>query len=263
MHEYPDEFKNKNALVVGSATGIGLATSEIFAHRGAKVSMIDVKKAEGENAAGALSEKGYDITFKKCDVTNEAEIKNLTLHLKETLSPIHILCYNAGIIRYGSAVDIEPADWDKVLSVNLRGAYLICRAMIPLMNEGGAIVITASVLSTRSQAGTAAYCASKAGILGLTQSLAVDFIKKGIRVNAVCPGTVDTPMLKWAAEQSSNPQKVYDDCNAMHPIGRIARPQEIAESIAFLASERASFVVGAALTVDGGLSIQIGGSPME
>ena len=131
------------------------------------------------------------------------------------------------------------------------------------MKPGGSIVLTASVLSTRSQAGTAAYCASKSGILGLTRSMAVDFIKKGIRVNAVCPGTVDTPMLRWAADQSPDPQKVYDECNAMHPIGRIAHPEEIASSIAFLASEQASFVVGASLMVDGGLSIQIDGSPMK
>jgi NAD(P)-dependent dehydrogenase (short-subunit alcohol dehydrogenase family) len=150
-----------------------------------------------------------------------------------------------------------------VLGVNLKGAWNAARAVIPFLKRsgGGTIVNVSSVQALASQQNVLAYTASKHGLLGLTRSMAMDFAKENIRVNAICPGTVDTPMLKWAASLDPNPQSVYDACNAMHPLGRIAQPREIAEVAAFLAHESSSFVTGAIWTVDGGLLTQIGGVP--
>jgi NAD(P)-dependent dehydrogenase (short-subunit alcohol dehydrogenase family) len=147
--------------------------------------------------------------------------------------------------------------------VNLKGAWNAARAVIPFMlaARGGSIVNVSSVQALASQQNVLAYTVSKHGLIGLTRSMAMDFAKNGIRVNAVCPGTVNTPMLEWAASLDPNPQAVYDACNAMHPIGRIAEPCEIAEVAVFLAHESSSFVTGAVWTVDGGLLTQIGGAP--
>jgi NAD(P)-dependent dehydrogenase (short-subunit alcohol dehydrogenase family) len=172
------------------------------------------------------------------------------------------LVVSAGIQRYGTAVSTDEAQWDEVMGVNLKGAWNAAKACIPhIQNQGGSIVNVASVQSLASQQNLLAYTASKHGLIGLTRSMAMDFAKDGIRANAVCPGTVDTPMLKWAASLDPNPQSVYDACNAMHPLGRIAQPREIGEVVAFLAHESSSFVTGAVWTVDGGLLTQIGGVP--
>ncbi len=263
MREYPDEFAGRNAVVVGAASGIGLATARMLARRGARVAMVDRDAASGEREAAALAAAGCEAFFVPCDVADVASVDELAGPLRDQLGTVHVLAYTAGIQRYGTVTETEPGLWDEVQHVNLRGAYLVARALIPLMREGGAIVLTASVQGLASQAGVASYTASKAGLMGLTKAMAMDHIGQGIRVNAVCPGTVDTPLLRWAAEQSGDPEQVYEACRRMHPIGRIARPEEIAEAICFLASERASFVVGTTLVVDGGLLSRIGGSPVE
>ena len=147
--------------------------------------------------------------------------------------------------------------------MNLKGLWNATKASIPYIQKagGGAIVNVSSVQALASQQNVLAYTVSKHALLGLTRSMAMDFAKDNIRVNALCPGTVDTPMLKWAASLDPNPQSVYDACNQMHPLGRIAQPREIAEVAAFLAHESSSFVTGAVWTVDGGLLTQIGGVP--
>jgi NAD(P)-dependent dehydrogenase (short-subunit alcohol dehydrogenase family) len=149
------------------------------------------------------------------------------------------------------------------MDVNLKGAWNAARAVIPYLQEtgGGSIVNVSSVQALASQQNVLAYTISKHGLLGLTRSMAMDFARENIRVNCVCPGTVDTPMLKWAASLDPNPQSVYDACNSMHPLGRIARAREIAEVVAFLAHETSSFVTGSIWTADGGLLTQIGGVP--
>jgi NAD(P)-dependent dehydrogenase (short-subunit alcohol dehydrogenase family) len=166
-------------------------------------------------------------------------------------------------ITTGEVLLLITEQWDEVMGVNLRGAWNAAHAAIPNLLEtgGGTIVNVSSVQALASQQNVLAYTVSKHGLIGLTRSMAMDFAKDNIRVNAVCPGTVDTPMLKAAAALDPNPQSVYDACKAMHPIGRIAQPEEIAEVVAFLAHESSSFVTGAVWTVDGGLLTQIGGAP--
>jgi NAD(P)-dependent dehydrogenase (short-subunit alcohol dehydrogenase family) len=149
------------------------------------------------------------------------------------------------------------------MGINLQGAWNAARAVIPFMQKagGGAIVNVSSVQALATQPNVLAYTVSKHALIGLTRSIAIDFAAQNIRVNAVCPGSVDTPMLRWAASLDQNPDSVLEACNQMHPLGRIAKPREIAEVIAFLAHESSSFVTGAVWTVDGGLMAQLGGAP--
>ena len=173
---------------------------------------------------------------------------------------IDILVSNAGIQLYGDAVTTSEEEWDSLMGINLKGCFLVAKYAVPYMFErGGAIVIVGSVQSMTAISNSVAYVASKHGLLGLTRAMSLDYAHRGIRVNCVCPGAIDTPMLRWAAGLSDNPDKVIQTCNRMHPLGRIGRPEEVADAIAYLASPMASFITGAALLVDGGMLVPAGG----
>lgn len=255
-------FDGKTIFVTGGALGIGQAAAEIFAERGASVAIVDRDEDAGRKLCADLGQKGHSVMFHRVDVANFEEVSMAADSTAAAFGTIDSLVVSAGIQRYGTAVTTDDAQWDEVMGVNLRGAWNAARACIPYIQRGGgSIVNVASVQSLASQQNVLAYTASKHGLIGLTRSMAMDFAKDGIRANAVCPGTVDTPMLRWAASLDPNPQSVYDACNAMHPLGRIAQPREIGEVVAFLAHESSSFVTGAVWTVDGGLLTQIGGVP--
>ncbi|HQU92574.1 MAG TPA: SDR family oxidoreductase [Pyrinomonadaceae bacterium] len=255
-------FDGKVVFVTGGALGIGRAACEIFAERGATVAIVDWDEAAGNELASQLEQSGYPAIFHKVNVANFADVQTAADATAAAFGRIDSLVVSAGIQRYGTAVSTDEAQWDEVMGVNLKGAWNAAKACIPhILKQGGSIVNVSSVQALASQQNVLAYTASKHGLIGLTRSMAMDFAKDGIRANAVCPGTVDTPMLKWAASLDPNPQSVYDACNAMHPLGRIAQPREIGEVVAFLAHESSSFVTGAVWTVDGGLLTQIGGVP--
>jgi NAD(P)-dependent dehydrogenase (short-subunit alcohol dehydrogenase family) len=256
-------FDDKVVIVTGGALGIGRAAAEIFAERGASVAILDWDEAAGAAAQSEIGRDGGRALFQKVDVSDAGDVQTAVETAYAAFGRIDSLVVSAGIQRYGTAVTTDDAQWDEVLNVNLRGAWNVAKSAIPFIKEsgGGTIVNVSSVQALASQQNVLAYTVSKHGLLGLTRSMAMDFAKENIRVNAVCPGTVDTPMLKWAASLDPNPQSVYDACNAMHPLGRIAQPREIAEVVAFLAHESSSFVTGAVWTVDGGLLTQIGGVP--
>jgi NAD(P)-dependent dehydrogenase (short-subunit alcohol dehydrogenase family) len=255
-------FQGKAVTVTGGAMGIGRAACEIFAERSASVLIIDRDRDAGKETCDAIEANGGRALFREVDVSELEEVVQAINEAAAIFGTMNALVVSAGIQRYGTALTTDDSQWSEVLGVNLKGAWNAARASLPhIIKNGGSIVNVSSVQALASQQNVLAYTVSKHGLIGLTRSMAMDFAKDGVRVNAVCPGTVDTPMLKWAASLDPNPQSVYEACNAMHPLGRIADPREIAEVVAFLAHESASFVTGAVWTVDGGLLTQIGGVP--
>ena len=253
-------FDGKTIIVTGGALGIGKAAAELFAERGGNVGILDWDEEAGNELQAIIGEKSVFHHVNVADFNEVAKAVNKTFDL---FGSINSLVVSAGIQRYGTALSTDDAQWDEVLGVNLKGAWNAAKAVLPHLKKQdcGSIVNVSSVQALASQQNVLAYTVSKHALLGLTRSIAMDFAKDNIRANAVCPGTVDTPMLKWAASLDPNPDSVYAACNAMHPLGRIAQPREIGEVIAFLAHESSSFVTGAIWTVDGGLLTQIGGVP--
>lgn len=256
-------FDEKAVVVTGGALGIGQATCKLLAERGAAVAILDWDDKAGNETCEEIKAKGGRAVFQKVNVADFSAVEAAVQNAHKTFGKINSLVVSAGIQRYGTAVSTSEEQWEEVLGVNLKGAWNAARATLPFLREagGGTIVNVSSVQALASQQNVLAYTVSKHGLIGLTRSMAMDFARENIRANCVCPGTVDTPMLAWAASLDPNPQSVYDACNQMHPLGRIAQPREIAEVVAFLAHENSSFVTGAIWTVDGGLLTQIGGVP--
>ena len=255
-------FDGKVAVVTGGASGIGRAAAEILAAGGASVALIDLAQEAGQETETGIRERNGKAQFFSVDVSQQQQVQSAVEEARATFGPIDILVVSAGIQRYGTALTTSDEQWTEVMGVNLNGAWYAAKACLPdMVGRGGSIVNVASVQSLASQFNVLAYTASKHAVIGLTRSMAMDFASEKIRVNAVCPGTVDTPMLRWAASLDPNPESVYEACARMHPLGRIAQPEEVGEVVAFLAHERASFVTGAVWTVDGGLLTLIGGTP--
>jgi NAD(P)-dependent dehydrogenase (short-subunit alcohol dehydrogenase family) len=257
------EFSGKVAIVSGGARGIGRAAARKLAGEGASVVICSDREEQVEETVAALREEGLEVRGVRADVTSSADMKKLMDLAIETYGGVDVLVNSAGVQRYGTVVETEGEVWDEVLDVNLKGIYLASRYAIPEMRKrgGGAIVNLSSVQAFASQTGVAAYTASKGGINALTRAMALDHAGDNIRVNAVCPASVDTPMLRWSADLFKGDESVEEtlgDWGRMHPLGRVARPEEVAEVIAFLASARASFVTGGDYKVDGGMLAALG-----
>jgi NAD(P)-dependent dehydrogenase (short-subunit alcohol dehydrogenase family) len=254
-------FKNKVAIVTGAAMGIGEAAARKLALSGAAVALIDRDKEKGAAVAAELTAGGAQAKFFACDVSSAQQVSDTIHAVQKAFAGIDILVSNAGIQRYGDVVATEEALWDETLSTNLKSCYLVAKHVIPSMisRGGGSIVAVGSVQSIAALPNSAAYVTAKHGLLGLIRSIALDFAPRKIRANCVLPGAVDTPMLRWAVGLSPDPAAVIETCHRMHALGRIGRPEEIADAIAFLASDAASFITGAALVVDGGMMVPAGG----
>lgn len=244
---YP--FECKVALVTGASGGIGRATALAFAASGAKVVVSDVQDDKGAQTVAQIVERGGEALYRRCDVSNEAEVDALIAATLSAYGRLDFAHNNAGINRPGSN-EWDTPDWALSINVNLNSVMFCMRAEIAAMLEagGGAIVNTASVNGLVGNPSQPGYVASKHGVVGLTRSAALRYAKQGIRVNAVCPGVVDTPMV----EQIATIPQYRAAMEAMTPMGRMAQPEEIASAVLWLCSDQASFVTGHPLVIDGG-----------
>jgi NAD(P)-dependent dehydrogenase (short-subunit alcohol dehydrogenase family) len=254
------QFEGKTVVVTGGAKGIGSACIRAFHKEGASVAILD-RDAGGMKLADSL---GMRAIFIHCDVSREAEVLAAMSEVSSRLGGPDILVNNAGIQRYTTVTETTEEEWDLVMNVNLKSAFLCAKHAIPRMQARGAGVIVniSSVQAFISQKTVAPYVTSKTALLGLTRSIAVDYGPQ-IRCMAVCPGTVDTPMLRDAIQLSPDPEAVYQECMDMHLVKRIGMPEEVAALVLLLAGPQGGFFTGQSIRIDGGLGVTIAGSKRE
>jgi NAD(P)-dependent dehydrogenase (short-subunit alcohol dehydrogenase family) len=250
------EFEGRVALITGAAGGIGLAAARLFATRGARVALVDVEAEPGEAAAAALREHGHQAIFIAADIADRDGVEAAVEETVSHYGRLDCAYNNAGVSGSPHPVAEMPEDqWQRAIDVMLTGVFLCMKFEIPhlLKAGGGAIVNCASGAGLIGFPGQAAYVASKHGVIGLTKTAALEYGSQGIVINAICPGTARTPMVERVVEETPGLQA---ELERLHPIGRIAEPEEIAEAALWLCSPRASFVAGSALVVDGGYVAQ-------
>ena len=259
------DFGGKVAVITGGASGIGEACAREFAARGAAVAVVDRDVVRGEQTAAALKSQGKTAAYFSADLTLDAQVERVMADIVSTLGGIDVLVNNAGIQRYGTVASLSEQEWDEVIDTNLKSAFLASKYAIPAMLQrgGGAIVMTGSTQSLAANRNSAHYVVSKHGLLGLARSIALDFGKQNIRANCVLPGAIDTPLLRWAASRDSHPDRVIEACDRLHIRGKMGQPEEVARVIVFVASDLASFVTGAAIPVDGGQLVPVGGMAFQ
>ncbi|UTR10539.1 glucose 1-dehydrogenase [Evansella sp. LMS18] len=245
-------LEGKVAVITGGASGIGEYTARAMVEEGAKVVVSDMNDDLGNTLVEDLNKNGQNAVYVHADVTSEADAEKMINTAVTEFGKIDILFNNAGIGALGASEDLPLEEWRKVIAVNLDGVFLTAKHAIKAMqkNGGGNIINNASILGHVGQAQTASYTAAKGGVVNMTRALAVEFAQQNIRVNAVCPGYIETPLLSQLDEDMKN------HLVSLHPIGRLGRPEEVAKAVVFLASDDASFVTGANLLVDGGYTAQ-------
>ncbi len=247
-----EQFKGRVALVTGGAAGIGRVTAQMFAERGASVVVSDVNATDGEATASAIRDAGGDAVFIACDVSQADQVEQLITGTVNAYGRLDFAFNNAGIeVEHSKLAEGDEATFDRIMDINVKGVWHCMRHEIPVMlNQGaGVIVNTASVAGLGAAPKMSIYSASKHAVIGLTKSAAVEYGKKGLRVNAVCPAVIDTDMFRRAAE--SDPRKA-EYAAAMHPVGRLGEAREIAAAVLYLCSDDAAFTTGVALPLDGG-----------
>lgn len=251
----PGRFQGKVALITGAAGGIGLATARAFAGEGAAVTLADLGGQRVKEAAGEIHAAGGKATAIEVDVSDMAACEAMVAHTVDCFGTLDIAFNNAAIpsAPYAEFTDASLADWEKVISINLSSVFHAMQAEVPALKKagGGAIINTASMMSFVTQPGMASYIAAKHGVAGLTKGAAMDLIRHGIRVNAICPGFVNTPMLAPALQDET--QRAFIE--SLIPARRVGEADEVAKAVLFLASDDASYMVGALMRVDGGSTL--------
>ena len=249
-----DILRNKVALITGGASGIGRATALLFAREGAAVAIVDINAELGQSAVKEIETLGGKAIFIACDVTKAEDCQRAVETTVAAFGGLDILFNNAGIIRRADVLTTTEAEWDRVMAVNVKSIFLMSKVAIPHIEKrgGGSIINTSSGWGLKGGGNAVSYCASKGAVTNMTRAMAIDHGRQNIRVNAVCPGDTDTPMLCNEAKQLGQLEKEFMAEAGSRPLGRYAQPLEIATTVLFLASNAASYVTGAALVVDGG-----------
>lgn len=251
------QFQGRGAVVTGAGGGIGAEVARRLAAQGARVALFDIDGEAVTAVAEEIGASGGVATGFGVDVSSVESVSAAVGEAAEGFGPISLLASCAGVVRYGTVVDTAIADWDLQIRTNLTGPFLLMRTVIPQMRTagGGAIVSIASVQAFASQPLVAAYSASKGGLVSLTKTVALDHAAEGIRVNCVCPGSIETPMLRYGAEVfgSEDVDATMRGWGENHPVGFLGQPSDIASAVMFLLSDQARFITGSTLTVDGGL----------
>jgi len=246
------EFDGKVALVTGGSSGIGKATALAFARAGANVVIASRRVTEGEQTVHEICERGGDAIFVKTDISKASEVEGLMDQTIEFYGRLDYACNNAGTFVMGRLFELSEEEWERTINANLKGIWLSLKYQIPIMlqQKGGVIVNMASMSAIIGNPGVSIYSASKGGVVALTQSAAIEYAASGIRINAISPGVISTPMV------DDIPTPLLEDIQSKHPIGRLGKPEEIADAVVWLCSDKASFVTGHNMVIDGGYTAQ-------
>jgi NAD(P)-dependent dehydrogenase (short-subunit alcohol dehydrogenase family) len=248
------DLTGKRGLITGGASGIGRATALLFAREGAAVAVVDLDEVGGRAVVREIVNNGGQAIFVRCDVSQAIDCQRAVQETVDELGGLDILFNNAGIIRRATVIDTTEEEWDRVMAVNVKSVFLLSKYAIPVMVKagGGVIINTASGWGLVGGRRAVSYCASKGAVVNMTRAMALDHGQQNIRVNCICPGDTDTPMLRDEARQLGEPDDRFLAEAAQRPLQRIGRPEDIAQAALYLASDASSFVTGAALVVDGG-----------
>jgi NAD(P)-dependent dehydrogenase (short-subunit alcohol dehydrogenase family) len=250
-------LEGKVAIITGASSGIGKATALLFGREGAKVVVNYSHSAdEADEVVNSILKSGGEAIAIKADVSKEHEVKAMIEETIKKYGKIDILHNNAGVELQKPITITSEEEWNKVLDINLKGMFHCSKYALSYMKEGGVIVNTASVAGLFGSANLSAYCASKGGVIALTKALALEYAPNKIRVNCICPGAIDTPMLRRFIDASPDPKATEKQFTSMHPLGRLGQPEDIARAALFLASDSSSFITGHSLVVDGGFTAQ-------
>lgn len=252
MMLFSREFDGKVALVTGGSSGIGKATALAFARAGANVVIASRRVTEGEQTVHEICERGGDAIFVKTDISKASEVEGLMNQTIEFYGRLDYACNNAGTFVMGRLFELSEEEWDRTINANLKGIWLSLKYQIPIMlqQKGGVIVNMASMSAIIGNPGVSIYSASKGGVVALTQSAAIEYAASGIRINAISPGVISTPMV------DDIPTPLLEDIQSKHPIGRLGKSEEIADAVVWLCSDKASFVTGHNMVIDGGYTAQ-------
>lgn len=256
MTRYP--FEGKTALISGAAGGIGSAIARTFAREGAQLVLLDLRAKPLEALAEELRASGVEVIVLPADITSSDSLRTAFAELVSKVSCLHAMINSAGLLRQGSIEILSESDWDGMMAVNVKGIFLSIKFALPLLKaaKGASVVNLSSVAAFVGSDDSFAYSTSKGAVLSMTYGLAQELAPYQIRVNAICPGWVDTGFTDQVKQQSTNPQEIDRLARKAHLLGRMARPDEIGEAAIFLASDSASFITGTSLYVDGGFMIK-------
>jgi len=251
-------LSGKVILITGAARGIGRVATLLFAQEGARLALVDIDEDGGHNVLAEVQAQGGDASFFKVDITKSGQVKQAVEAILAQFGRVDVLYNNAAINHFGKVSDVLEEDWDRVMAVNVKGTFLTCKSVIPVMVDqgGGVIINTGSAASLVGLKNLAAYTASKGAVLQLTRNMALDYAKDGIRVNAICPGVTATEMTEQIINDDRDPKAARERFDRVIPRGSIAEPIEIANVALFLASDESSYITGAAIPVDGGYTAE-------